>query len=319
MVLALIWLPGEQASCVIVSLLAVFSLARGICSVAAKDVLGKTVSRTRRGRLTGLATSAAGIATLGVAAWLWLVPAAERADQATFAIILSVAVLLWVLAAALYARIPEVPGATEGGGNALTSALSSIRLLRDDTQFRDFVIARILLVATAFSIPYIVVLIQRGGNGGIADLAALLAAEGAAGLLSGGFWGRWSDRASHLVMAVAAAIAVLVMGATLLVYLYATTALAHPAVGGFLLFTAAIAHHGARVGRKTYLVDIATQDNRAQYTAVSNTVMGAVLLSGGALGALDTLLGTAAVLGVLMLTGMAAIARCASLSSVQDR
>lgn len=74
-------------------LLAVFSLAHGVCSVAAKDVLGKTVSKSRRGRLTGLAGSVAGLVTLGVAAGLMLYSAlaAERepGDAGLFAVLLA--------------------------------------------------------------------------------------------------------------------------------------------------------------------------------------------------------------------------------------
>ena len=313
MVMALLFLPGVPASWTIIFLLAAFSLARGVCSVAAKDVLGKTISRTRRGRLTGLATSAAGVVTLGVATLLWLAPEPTSGDRFTFAILLSVAALLWLLAAALYARIPEVPGATEGGGNALDSALASLSCLRDDPQFRDFVVARILLVATAFAIPYIVVLIQRSGSEGMLGLAVLLVAEGAAGLSSGRFWGRWSDRASQLVMASAAAISVLVMGTTLVLQWGAPGLLGDPIVASLLLFTAAIAHHGVRVGRKTYLLDMSTEETRARYTAVSNTVMGVVLLSGGTLGVLDTFLGTNAVLVLLFFIGLFAVLRCRSL------
>ena len=77
MIPALLLLPGSVAALVIVVLLSLFSLARGVCSVAAKDVLGKTISKSRRGRLTGLAASAAGLATLLVALLLWLTPGAD--------------------------------------------------------------------------------------------------------------------------------------------------------------------------------------------------------------------------------------------------
>jgi hypothetical protein len=318
MVAALLSLPADAAALAIVLLLALFSLARGVCSVAAKDVLGKTVSRTRRGRLTGLATSAAGVVTLAVAAILWHAPPSKDGDTTSFALMLSAAALLWLLAATLYARVPEVPGATEGGGNALTSALASLSLLGSDRTFRNFVVARILLVATAFAIPYIVVLIQRSGGSGLAGLAVLMAAEGAAGMTTGMVWGRWSDRAAHRVMAAAAGIAVLVMAITLVMASFTPDLLAMPLTGALILFAAATAHHGARVGRKTYLLDMATQDNRARYTAVSNTVMGLVLLSGAALGIVDTLFGTRAVLILLALVGLAAIARCYSLPHVDE-
>jgi hypothetical protein len=319
MVAALLLLPAIQASYLIIVLLAAFSLSRGICSIAAKDVLGKTISKSRRGRLTGLAASSAGLVTLVVALLLWLFPSwssGAAADASLFALILGTAALLWMAAAAIYACTPEVPGATEGGGNAATEALKSLRILKEDNAFRDFLVARALLVSTAFAIPYIVLLLQREGDGGIGDLAILLFAEGAAGLLSGHFWGRWSDQAAHGVMAVAATLSAAVIAACLLLSELSPSWLNSVVPGFVLIFCAAIAHHGVRVGRKTYLVDMATADNRAQLTAVSNTVMGVVLLLGAGLGVIDTLFGTSSVLGLLLVIALLAVVRSATLARV---
>ena len=321
MVMALLLLPGPRAALVIIILLAVFSLARGVCSVAAKDVLGKTISKSRRGRLTGMAASAAGLVTLLVASLLWFAPAADLAasgQQSTivFALLLTCAAVLWCVSAGVYAGIPEAPGATEGGGNAITEALKSLRLLVTDKNLARFVFARMLLVATAFAIPYLVVVIQQSGDGGIGGLAGLLFAEGAAGLLSGSFWGRWSDRSSHHVMAAAAALSALVIGATLLCYFFAYPLLSQLVMAALLIFVAAVAHQGARVGRKTYLVDLATAETRSSYTAVSNTVLGLFLLCGGALGVVDALYGTAAVLMLLFVVSVCATWFCLSLEPV---
>lgn len=319
MIPALVFLPGETASLLIVILLALFSLARGVCSVAAKDVLGKTISKTRRGRLTGLAASIAGFVTLGVAVLLWFSP--EKAGDAgpniaMFALLLATAALLWVAAAVVYAGIPEVPGATEGGGNAIADALKSLGLLFQDRDLLRFVLARMLLVATAFAIPYLVVLIQRTGEGDIGGLAGLLLAEGAAGLASGAFWGRWSDKASHHVMASAAALSGAVTAAALASYFLAPQLLSQLLVPSLLLFVAAVAHQGARVGRKTYLVDLATAETRSSYTAVSNTVLGVFLLSGSGLGVVDAIYGTTTVLVLLLAVSLLASVFCLTLKRV---
>ncbi|MDZ7683673.1 MAG: MFS transporter permease [Gammaproteobacteria bacterium] len=318
-----VWLlEGFNAGIGVTILLVVFSLSRGVCSVAAKDVLGKTVSRSRRGRLNGSAASAAGFITLAVAAAVIVGAGIEQSgagfpsERALFVVILVVATLLWIGAAIVFARVPEVPGATEGGGNAFTEAIRSLSLLREDKDFRDFVIARALLVSTAFAIPYIVVLIQRGGDGDLAGLGALLLADGAAGLLSSPIWGRWSDAASHRVMAGAAALSVLVTGECAALHYAAVEVLALTPVSALVLFAAAVAHHGARVARKTYLVDMANSDNRAQYTAVGDTVIGLFLLAGVGLGALDTWLGTTSVLWLLMAIGVLAVVRSLALKSV---
>ncbi|RUO24022.1 MFS transporter permease [Aliidiomarina minuta] len=318
MVVGIFLLEGSAFGWWIVGWLALFSLARGICSVASKDVLGKTISKTRRGRLTGLAASTAGLMTLATALVIILAPDVEGSNL-LFVLLLGGAALLWVLAAFSYAMIPEVPGATSGGGNAISEAIKSLRLLWTDKTFGHFVATRALLVSTAFSIPYIVVLIQRQSeNDGVAGLGGLLLASGLAGMLAGRFWGKWSDKASHHVMAAAALMGVVVMALTLAVDSFAADSLAWLPVGGGLIFLAAVAHHGARVGRKTYLVDMATQDNRAQLTAVSNTVIGVLLLLGMLLGALDSWLGTHSVLWLLIVVGLVAALRAMRLPKVTE-
>jgi len=305
MLFAVATLDGDMLGWSVVILLALFSLSRGICSVANKDVTGKTVSKTRRGRMSGVAASAAGLLTLLTALVIIFAPEMDG-QRPLFVALLGAGVALWVVAALLYAGIPEVAGATEGGGNALTEAIKSMSLLWQNRQFGHFVVSRALLVAAAFAIPYIVVLIQREGEAELTSLGSLMLASGLAGLLAGRFWGRWSDSASHHVMAAASVMSTLVMGIALALYYWAPDALGMQWVAAALLFSSAVAHHGARVGRKTYLVDMATQDNRAQLTAVSNTVMGVVLLAGLLLGWVDAAYGVAAVLWVLAAIGVIA-------------
>jgi hypothetical protein len=50
-----------------------------------------------------------------------------------------------------------------------------------------------------------------------------------------------------------------------------------------VIFIFYLGHSAVRLGRKTYLIDMATPDNRAQLVAVSNTLIGALLLIIGAL------------------------------------
>jgi len=52
-----------------------------------------------------------------------------------------------------------------------------------------------------------------------------------------------------------------------------------------------VMHSGARLGRKVYLVDMASGENRAAYVAVSNTIIGLVMLAGGFIGLIGDLLG----------------------------
>ena len=198
-------LGGVVGGVAVIASLAVFSLARGLSSVAAKDVLGKTIPKTRRGRVNGFSASAAGLVTLGVGAAL-VATGADDGSPTTFLTLLAGAAGLWVVAAALYSRIIEWPGATEGGGNALAEAVGMLALLRDDRPFRDFVIARALLLCSALSAPYYVILARRHDAGIAGQLGFFIIAGGLASSLSAPFWGRMADWSSRTVMTVAALI-----------------------------------------------------------------------------------------------------------------
>lgn len=322
MLISVLTLRDSALGWAIVTLLTIFSISRGVCSVSIKDVEGKTISKTRRGRLSGIAASVAGLLSVLTALVVLIAPtlltgSLEQGNVLIFSGLLGTAAVLWLAAAATYAQVPEVPGATEGGGNAVIEALKSMRLLWQNKQFGSFVLTRALLVSSAFAIPYIVVMIQRSGEGSLTSLGGMMLANGIAGMVAGRFWGKWSDSASHHVMAAAAFIAVTVMGTALALYTLAAEWLAYQWLAGVLIFVAAVAHHGARVGRKTYLVDMATQDNRAQLTAVSNTVIGGVLLLGILLGALDSYAGVEAVMVTLMVLGCTAGIRALTLPNVQ--
>ena len=63
-----------------------------------------------------------------------------------------------------------------------------------------------------------------------------------------------------------------------------------------VLFVMMIAYHGVRQGRSTYLVDISPENQRSAYAAVSNTVIGVLLLFAGFAGGGAALVGPTATL-----------------------
>ena len=301
MAAAIGWLEGKAAGLAIIALLVAFSLSRGLCSVAVKDVEGKTIPRTRRGRLSGLATTLSGVGTLVLTLALF---AGQRDPSFAFYLgLLISAAVLWWLAAALFSRIGEEAGATGGGGNTLRQALGHLRLLRDDPPFRHFVITRALLMASALGAPFLVILAQNGGGGWL--LGGFVLASALASTVSAGFWGWMADTSSRRVMLRAGTMAALICltGGGL-----ALTGLEGRALDWLypgLYFVLAIAHDGVRIGRNTYLVDMAAENRRTDYTAVSNTVIGVLLLVVGGVSALAATASpeTALVLLGLMGTG----------------
>jgi hypothetical protein len=307
-------LQGAAAGWAIVGALVLFSVARGACSIAYKDVQGKTIPKTRRGRLAGWIGTVAGLASLGVGVALGALRP-DAASAAVYAALLGGGALLWAGAAWSFARIVEEPGATEGGVDGGAEAWARLALLRDDAPFRRFVIARALAMGSGLAAPFYVALAREDLGSAAALLGLFIAVEGLAGLLSSPVWGHWADRSSRQVFAAASALAAALSIAVAAWAVWGPSAdgspapIAASASGWFypLAFLGlGVAHAGVRLGRKTYLVDMAEGNRRTDYVAVSNSVIGLLLLAAGGLGALAaawSVPGTVALLGAAGLLG----------------
>lgn len=294
------FLKGAAAGYAVLFLLFLFSLARGICSIASKDVMGKTIAKQRRGRLNGLSASIAGLATLlfGTLLILQLLP---TADASVLSGLLILAGCLWILAALIYAQLPEYPGATGGGKNGFLEALASLNLVVKNSTFRHFIITRALFISTALVAPFYVMLAGQNTKSGLSTLGLLLVLAGLANLLSSPFWGKYADHSSKQVLLTAGllcgSIAMLVTLAVILEW----PVTRQPAFYAGVIFLLYIGHAGVRLGRKTYLIDMANKDNRAQLVAVSNTLIGLILL---VVGGISTLVAKSGVTGAIFTFGL---------------
>ena len=112
-----IFLEGAELGWAVVILLAILAIARSLCSVSYKDVLGKTISKSKRGSTTGFATSLASGFVL-VFALLVIFEVMDRYYLVITA--LFVASLLWLLAGTIFSSVNETEGATSGGGNPIS-------------------------------------------------------------------------------------------------------------------------------------------------------------------------------------------------------
>ena len=212
--------------------------------------------------------------------------------------------LLWAVAALFYSQVPEHDGET-GGGRSAAEALGSLRLLVNDKPFRRFVMTRALLMCSALSAPFYVALAQQNGPSSAWVLGSFVAAAGVASLVSAPLWGRFADRSSKRVMVVAA---ILTSCIGLFVFLAERNIGALVTTPWFLpvaYFVLSVAHSGVRVGRKTYVVNLASGNQRTDYVAISNTTIGVLLLVVGSLGALTPWIGNSGVIGLLALMGLA--------------
>ena len=283
---------GLAAGLSILAALVIFSLGRCLTSIASKDVQGRTVPKGERGQINGLATTAAGIVAITVGLGIRFFGGTELA-AVQLAWLLAIGAALWIGVALVYTGIrepaPHDPATASADEETANTLSDMFRLLAEDRPFRHFVVVRSLLLVSSLSPPFVVVLSMQYGADSLAGLGGFILASGLAALIGGRLFGPLADRSSKRLMTLGAGVA-----SGLVITIVVLTAIPDLLADGLLTNAVFIIiylgltlmHTGVRVGRKTYLVDMAEGDQRTTYVAVSNTVLGVVLLLVGALSSL---------------------------------
>ncbi|MCK9517287.1 MAG: hypothetical protein M0Q87_14790 [Ottowia sp.] len=308
-------LTGTAAGVIAVGLIALFALGRSLCSISHKDVLGKTVDMGRRGTVSGTAGTVAAAATLLTAVAYsagWLPLTVPVVSSVVF-----IGGMCWLLAALVFRSIREMPGATEGGVDGLAAVVAQLGLLRTDAGLVRLIAARALLLSTALAPPFYIALSGDTPSGGLGKLGPLMLASAAASLASTYVWGRLADWSSRRVLMIAAALAVGANGAAAFVALALPHRLESALLLPALLFVLTIAHQGVRLGRSVHVVDMADPDQRATYTALTNSAVGLILLAAGVFGIIAQKFGIGTVLVLFALMAALAIPVASGLDEVQ--
>ncbi len=285
-------LEGALAGGVIVACLAVLAVARSASSVSYKDALARTITKRRRGAITGLAASVASVSVFGVG----LLMAAGLFEVAVIplAAIIAIAGAAFLIASAVFMtlREPENGADTRDDDGTLAALIDPILT---DEQLRLFVLSRAALAVTALAPPFIVMLSAASGRTALDQLGPLVMSSTAASVLASYVWGRLSDHSSRQTLMAAGALGGLVFA------IVGIIGLRFGGLGGALgaaaaIFAAQIAYEGVRAGRKLHLTDMAEDSFRARYTALSNTLIGLALLAGGLFGLMADRFGPSSVL-----------------------
>jgi hypothetical protein len=309
-------MEGLNAGVVIILLIILFSLARGLSSVAAKDVLGKTIPKTRRGVLNGYSGSLAGllIVVLGI---YFLVVGEKPFSAQNFGLLLFLAAFFWIVAAIIYSNIKELEGEIDSNTQGIKDALKKITLLKTDLNFRIFVISRALFLCSVLSAPYFVLLAQQHSNSNNYLLGLFILAGGLADFVSSVFWGKFSDISSKKCMLMGASISSTLGFLVFFLDYYYENIFSIVWIMPLIYFILTIGYQGIRIGRKTYLVDFAEGNKRTDYVAVSNTMIGVILLFTGLFGALSSSIGLKGIILILAIIGIIGIAVASKLPEVQ--
>ncbi|MEM8771703.1 MAG: MFS transporter [Pseudomonadota bacterium] len=306
-------LEGAGAGWAIIGSLTVLAIARSVCSVCYKDVLGKTVAKSRRGSATGLAGSLAAVGVIIFAVVLSL-DLFERMPVIIAG--LTIAGALWIGAASLFATLKEAGGASDGGVSGFDAAMENFGLLKSDKQLRRFIATRGALTATALAPPFMIAAASEKASASYGALGFLLLASAGASLVSSYVWGRLADRSSRKVLMLSGAAAALALVGAVICSVF--DVLNETAILPALLFFLMVSYQGVRLGRSTHLVDMATAETRAAYTALSNTIIGFILLAGGALSLVASLFGATTVIGLLAVFSMIGGLIAMTLDEVQE-
>lgn len=305
--LAAFFTRGAILGIIVLLALAALSLFRALCSIAGKDVQARTISKGARGQVTGSAAALGGGATLLTGIILYFLGELSIPMMGT---VLAIGAATWAIAAWVFSHVDEpVPEEAEGGIDKQWWR-DTWQLFTSDDQFRNFVIVRALLLVSALSTSFIVLL-----SSNLAGLYGFVLASGLASLVGGRISGVYSDKSSKNTMAVGAAVASVV-----LVLLVASSRWAPDAVNAWVMpigfFAVNLAHTAIRVARKTYVVDMAGGDKRTQYVGAANTMMGIILLIVGGISSVVALAGPEAALLFLALIGFLGVWRARGLKEV---
>ncbi len=198
----------------------------------------------------------------------------------------------------------EEAGATGGGRTILAELRGGLVLARDVRGFRQYLVVRALLLAVELAMPVFVLQANAHGAAAAGDLPVYVFAVALSAVIASPFWGRFADRASETVMALSGA-----LGAIAGIGMIAVPALLPDLTSSYVMaiffVLLGIAEAGIRLGRKTYLVDGAPAEERALYTAFSNTVIGVLAFAGFAFGILADVVAPAAAIAVVVALALA--------------
>lgn len=285
------WLIDQQVEALpvfLLVLLGLFSAASGVGSISFKDVLAKTIDKKVRGQLLSYRSTFGGVLAL-LAGLLLVFYIRETEDQYLFSVLFFIAGLLWLAAALLFALINEQPGAEEGGRTPLQETQNGFHILKKDSNFRRFLLVRALLMSIPLVQPFFIVQAKSLGDSAWSFLGLLVITSGLAQVLSSPIWGKIADRSSPLLMRLSSGLSILsiaLAGAFMLGFEGVSVYYFLP-----VLFINGVAYAGARLARKTYLVDYAPDEDRPTYVSVANTAIGLFTLVAAGFGFIDQWLG----------------------------
>lgn len=256
----------------IVILLLIFSIASGVGSVSFKDVTGKTVPKGQRGQMLSYRSTFGGALAL-IAGGVLVFFLKGEDSKWLYVNLFAIASLLWMTAAFIFSRIEEEPGSTEGWRTPIQEFKTGVSLLKKNTSYRNFIITRALLMAIPLLNPFFILVAKDVSQNTWNYLGFIIIIGSLAQIVSSPFWGKLADKSSLKLMRISAGLSILSI-LYALVFVYFDSDFLNFYYFMPVLFINGVAYAGARLSRKTYIIDYAPDKERPTYVSVANTLIG---------------------------------------------
>jgi len=256
----------------LVFLLLIFSIASGVGSISFKDVTGKTVPKGKRGQMLSYrSTFGEALALIAGGSLVFFLKGED--SKWLYVGLFTIASLLWIAASVMFSFIQEIPGSTEGGRTPLEEIKTGASLLRKEKSYRNFIITRALLMAIPLLDPFFILVAKEISKTSWNYLGLIIVVGSLAQIVSSPIWGRLADKSSLQLMRISAGLSILSI-LYALVFIYFKTDALNFYYFMPVFFINGIAYSGARLSRKTYIIDYAPEEERPTYVSVANTLIG---------------------------------------------
>jgi hypothetical protein len=262
------------AGLLILFCLLLLSLGRSLSSLSMKDIQGINVEKGQRGKLVGMASTISGLLSLITAGLLILSPQ----DMSMKAIQLLITFSAFIMFVSLFLSIGLTANLSDNKKDS-NDGKSLWKTINQQADLRQLIISRCLLLHAALIAPFFVS--ASAINNDFFQLPYFIVASALASFLSSYLWGKMADKSAIHAMFYATLVCI-----SASVAFYFVTSVDKWWVDVFLFFVLNLGYAGIRIGRKTYMLDIAQGSQRTLYVAAANSMVGYVLLMLGGLYAL---------------------------------
>ncbi|WP_293763830.1 MFS transporter [uncultured Paraglaciecola sp.] len=266
MLASAIFTEALLAGLLILLCLLLLSLGRSLSSLSMKDVQGLNIKKGQRGQLVGIASTMSGLLSLITAGLMIISPQ----DMSIKAIQLLITFSAFIMFISLILSIGLIANLTDNKKDS-NDGKSIWKIINQQADLKQLILSRCLLLHAALIAPFFVS--TSATNNDFFQLPYFIIANALASFLSSYSWGKMADKSAIRTMFYATLVCV-----SASIMFYFVTAVNNWWVDVFLFFVLNLGYAGIRIGRKTYMLDIAQGSQRTLYVAAANSVVGYVLL-----------------------------------------